>query len=476
MRKVLLFLVVGSLVGVLLADAPTQKWRKVNREFKKVFRDRKAGVDELVAVVKKMAELNDRRAVAELLKKALFHEEFAVRKATFEGLAKTTDERAVEVIAKEALRGRDSDRQYIILKILSNIKSKAVLRTMVKATASEDWRHRCIAAEALVNFEDEPMAKNRLKMLTKDKHIVVRHRAFHSLAAMDENVKIPKEFSGSTEFREGRFLPHTLYSDTLAVFVDFSNDMETEMALPKEEIERILKEEKEKEKHKRRPRRKPKEREKEEERSEEERKEEEYREKFVVTRLEYVKGKVLEFLTRLPEGVKVKLYRISTSVVQYSKKPVTVTEDELKNMREFLDEGLPGAARNWVLAMREAFADRMVDTVLLVGCGGPYGSIYDNYEEFIDWFDERNWMRGLRVYIWGVRADYRAGFLSDVGVLKWNKKNNEEVAFLRRFANMGNGGCGILDHRGKVPVPAISAERESEKKKKEEEKKESEEK
>ena len=466
-------LLLGLCIGVFLfADAPTRKWRSVNREFKKVLRDRKAKVGDIISVVKKMAELNDRRAVAELLKETLFHDEFAVRKATFKGLIETTDERAIEVIAKEVSRERDLNRQYLLLKILANFKTKDVKRVMLKAATSQDWRHRYIAAESLINFKEDALAKNKLKMLTRDKHILVRYKALHCFAEIDENAKVPKEFNRNTDFREGRFLPDTLYADTLAVFVDFSNDMETAMALPKEDIKRILKEEmrKKKEEKKKPPRRRPKPKEKEEgEEKTEEEKEQEYREKFVVSRVEYAKEKVLEFLTRLPEGVKVRLYRVSTSLAQYSKKPVEVTQEELKKMREFLDEGLPGAARNWVLALREVFDDESIDTVLLVGCGGPYGSMYDDYDEFIDWVEERNWMRGVKIHIWGIRADYEAGFVSDVKVLKWNKENNREVAFLRRFANTTGGKCGILDHRGKIPVPAVA---EEEKPKKEEPKKE----
>ncbi|MCX7703652.1 MAG: hypothetical protein N2234_06085 [Planctomycetota bacterium] len=476
MRKVILWMVVilcGFLLSPLFSDG--EKWEKVSKDFRDVMKNPRAGVKEIIEVVQRMAALNDRRAVGELIKETLFHKEFEVRKATFSGLAKTSDEKAIEVIVRSCATENEEDRKYILLRLVSRFKTKGAMEVLLKAAESGDWRHRLIAAEKLVDFKDELLAKNRLKSLSEDKNLLVRYYGLKGMAIVDEKSKMPDEFKRGTEFVEGRFLPEVIYSDTLAVFVDFSNDMDVEMALPEREIIKRLKE-MEKEKEKKEKPEPPKKKDGKEQPAADEiekEKEKEYRRNFVVSRLKYAKQEVLDFLERLPKGVKVKLYRVSSSLRGYSDKAVEVTKNELEGMKKFLDSGVPGPARNWELALRAAFEDAAVDTVLLVGCGSADGSRYDDYEEFLKWFEERSWARGIRLHIWGIRADYEAGFGDDIEILKWNKKNEAEVGFLRRLAQLGGGGCGILDHRGKVPIPEIPKEEpKKEEPKKEEPKKE----
>jgi hypothetical protein len=454
---VLLSLVMFAFSELAVSDEKGEKWEKVSKDFRKVVENPKAAAKEIIDVVKRMAALNDKRAVVELMKETLFHKNFEVCKATFEALIKTSDEKAIEAIAKNCAGENDANKRFVLLKIVSHFKTKSAMDVILKAAESSDWRHKLIAAQSLPNFKDELLAKNRQKTLSEDKNILIRYHALKGMLVFDEKAKLPDEFNKSTEFIEGKYLPETLYCDTIAVFVDFSNDMDTSMALPERDA---LKKAKELAQQQKKEPSHPKKKDGKEPSKEEleKQKEEEYKQNFVVSRLKYAKQEVIDFLSRLPKGVKVKLYRVSSSLRAYKEKPVEVTKDELTDMKKFLDDGIPSVARNWELALRSAFEDANIDTAVLVGCGGPDGSKYDDYAEFLQWFEERNWMRGLTLHILGIRADYEAGFGSDVDILKWNKKNEREVNFLRQLAQIGGGNCGIIDHKGKVAIPEIPKE------------------
>jgi len=452
--------VVGLVIvgGVLVAANPREVARarrqfedalsKLNKLLKKrraKEADLRKARKDLRAAIRKLASLNDPKAAKALLSKCINHPEFWVVRYTLEALKSgSTDEKTQDEIARFAARLRDVDTQFVVARICVGWKSRHVGRLFEQLADRGHWRLKVLAARGLAHFKTGS-AKGRLERLLRDRNISVRLAAAASLLLLGyPKEKIPKQLI-QQPFVEGHFLPKRLLTHRLIIMIDASNPMNTKMALTKEEIAAKLKELK-KEQPKQPPKKGPQKQDK----------EEFYRRHFVVSRFEFAKLKVRKFIESLPKEMEIRVMFVSGAVEEFTKKGEALRLSDRTAMADFwkwFDRRGTYPGRDLVEAFRRAFADPLADTVLLVTCGGPDKSDIDDFEEFLKWFGENNFYRGLRVHVAALVADFNAAKLTQPEQVARQERIDRIIAFLTKLANSADGHFSVLSHVGKVAIP-----------------------
>jgi len=461
MRR-LFFIAALATATLVFAGTSLRKWEEARRQFDKTFKDRKATASDKRKAVKMLAELDDFRAVRHLLREAMDDDEFSVRRAAFRGIAdKTTDVRAMGEVVKAAKGERSPEKRYVLARLAAGFAGKcpSVKRLLLGWVKDRDWRFRALCARYLGRYK-EPDAVSKLEWLVKkDVNRRVRFLAARSLLACGRDEKTLPEDLRKEEDDSFLFMPAFLQTDSLAILIDASNDMDVEMALPKSDIiERLREMRKESEEApKRRPRRPPRKGPQKPPTKEE--KEARYRSNFVVSRIEYAKKKALALIKSLPQGVTVRVYMVSAGL-RMSEAVKLGDERQMQKFETWLRKQDTKPGRDWLLAMKKVFADETVDTVLVIGCGAPHISEIDDPGEFISWLEEKNFSRGVRIFTAVLLADYAAAGLSRPQEIVRAQRVNAISDFFARFAKVGGGTRGMLDHVGKVPIPKVSVEPE----------------
>ena len=454
-------------VGVAWGANPAEV-RKARREFddafskyEKLLKKRRPKAAELrkaaarlKAAIRKLASLNDPKAVKVLITRCLNHKKFWVVRYTYEAVkANTTSEAAQDEVARLAMRQRDDNLRYVLARMCVGWKSRQVGRLFERLADGRQWRLKVLAAKGLALFKTGS-AKGRLERLLRDKHLSVRLAAAASLLALGyPKNKIPKPLR-QNPFVDGPFLPKRILTHRLIFIIDASNAMNTKMALTQDEIAERLKELQKTKKQQRRSDNKKK--------QQKQNKEEFYRQHFVVTRFEFAKLKVRKLIQSLPKEMEVRLLFVSGGVEEFSKKGEAINlsdKDTLKEFWQWYKERMTYPGRDLVEAFRRAFDDPVADTVILITCGGPDKSEIDDYEEFLRWFRQKNFYRGLQVHVAELVADFAAASLTRPEQVARQEQIDRITSFLSKLAQAGEGRFTAVSHIGKVATPSITPQK-----------------
>ena len=472
MRFLWLFVVC---VGVAWGANPAEV-RKARREFEDAFSkygkllkkrrpkpaELRRAAAKLKAAIRKLASLNDPKAVKVLLTNCLNHKKFWVVRYTYEAVkANTTSESAQDEVARFAMRQREEDLRYVMARMCVGWKSRQVGRFFERLADGRGWRLKVLAAKGLAFFKTGS-ARGRLERLLRDKHLSVRLAAAASLLALGyPKEKIPKLLR-ETPFVDGPFLPKRVLTQRLIIIIDASNPMNTKMALTQDEIAERLKELQKRQKEERRPKGNQKKQQKQD-------KEEFYKQHFVVTRFEFAKLKVRKLIQSLPKEMEVRLLFVSGSVEEFGRKGEAIRlsdKDILRKFWQWYERRTTYPGRDLVAAFRRAFDDPVADTVILITCGGPDKSEIDDYEEFLRWFRQRNFYRGLRVHVAELVADFGAAGLTQPEQVARQEQIDRITSFLSKLAQAGEGRFTAVSHIGKVAIPSGKPEKKPPEKKK----------
>jgi len=460
MRFLWLFVVcVGVVWGANLVEV-----RKARREFEDAFSKygkllkkrrpkaaelRKAAA-KLKAAIRKLASFNDPKAVKVLLTKCLNHKKFWVVRYTYEAVkANTTSEAAQDEVARFAMRQRDENLRYVLARMCVGWKSQQVGRFFERLADGRGWRLKVLAAKGLAFFKTGS-AKGRLERLLRDRHLSVRLAAAASLLTLGyPKEKIPKPLR-ETPFVDGPFLPKRILTQRLIIMIDASNPMNTKMALTQDEIAERLKELQKRRKQERRSKGDKK-------KQQTQDKEEFYKQHFVVTRFDFAKLKVRKLIQSLPKEMDVRLLFVSGGVEEFGRKGEAIRlsdKDTLKEFWQWYERRTTYPGRDLVTAFKRAFDDPLADTVILITCGGPDKSEIDDYEEFLRWFRQRNFYRGLQVHVAELVADFGAAGLTRPEQVARQERIDRITSFLSRLAQAGEGRFTAVSHTGKVALPS----------------------
>ena len=454
-------------VGVAWGANPAEV-RKARREFEDAFSKyekllkkrhpktaelRKAAA-RLKAAIRKLASLNDPKAVRVLITKCLNHKKFWVVRYTYEAIkANTTSEAAQDEVARLAMRQRDDNLRYVLARMCVGWKSRQVGRLFERLADGRQWRLKVLAAKGLALFKTGS-AKGRLERLLRDKHLSVRLAAAASLLTLGyPKNKIPKLLR-QTPFVDGPFLPKRVLTHRLIIMIDASNAMNTKMALTQDEIAERLKQLQKQQKQQRRSGN--------EKKQQKQNKEEFYRQHFVVTRFDFAKLKVRKLIQSLPKEMEVRVLFVSGGVEEFSKKGEAISLSDRDTLREFwqwYEERITYPGRDLVEAFKRAFDDPVADTVILITCGGPDKSEIDDYEEFLRWFRRKNFYRGLQVHVAELVADFAAASLTRAEQVARQEQIDRLTSFLSKLAQAGGGRFTAVTHIGKVPAPTSALQK-----------------
>lgn len=434
-------------------------------EYGKLLKKRRVKVSEVRAArrrlrsaIRKLASLNDSKAVRLLLTKCMNHPKFWVVSYTWESLKNSlTDERAKDEVARFAMRARDLDLQYVLARLCLGWKTRQVGRLFEQLADRGHWRLKVVAAKGLAYFKTGS-AKGRLERLVRDKNLSVRLAAASSLLVFGyPKKKIPEELLKPT-YVDGPFLPKTIFTQRLIIIIDASNPMNTKMALTQDLIAERLKEIQKQNKNTSVPQQKKP--------PTKQEKEEFYRKNFVVTRFDFAKMKVRKLIQNLPKQMELRVLFVSSCVEEFTKKGDALSLSDRSQMEKFwrwFEKRQTYPGRDLVEAFKKAFADPLADTVLLITCGGPDKSNIDDFDEFLKWFKENNFFRGLRVHVAAVTADYNAAKLTQPEQVARQEQIDRIVSFLTKLAQAGEGRFTAVSHLGKVAIPAIKQEKKESK-------------
>jgi hypothetical protein len=458
-------LAVLAATACALAGVDALKWNAARNKFLKEYKD----PAKIVDAVKELAALDDERAVELLCDKTLFHEKWSVCRATFDALLTIKDKNAVEYLAEEVRRETDPARKLVYVKFLKYFTGEPVIRNIRRALQDKRWEVVVTALEAASALKDRALIPDLEKLLNSP-NLRISFESSQVLSILGE--KVPDKFQ--VGLRTGLF-PDKIFSDKVIFLLDTSDDMNTRMSIPREDMEEILKKEaqqKEKEQPKA-PKKEEKQPTKEDEKAKKEREEKEYVDKFVRTRLSFAAEKLAKTVKSLESQTKANILSFGVATNGWLKTAEKVTKKDYEKLDAFLRLRTT-PARDIYSALKAAFAEEGVDTIYLISCGLPEGAAVEDTNKILQWVSEENFTRCVRIHTVAILSNYDAKDLAEDAVVRYKKRVEEVKSFLKELAQQNAGTFFFIDAAGKVEVPPISAPKEKEPvpEKKPEEKKE----
>jgi HEAT repeat protein len=465
--KTAIFLSLAVLAAAASAWAGVDalRWNAARNKFLKEYRD----PAKTVNAVKELAALDDERAVELLCEKTLFHEKWSVRKATFDALVLIKDTKATEYLAEEVRRETDPAKRLVYVKFLKHLTGEPVVRNVRRALQDKKWEIVVTALDAASVLKERALIPDLQKLLGSP-NLRVSFEASQVLSILGE--KVPDRFQLGP--RTSLF-PDRIMSDKVIFLLDTSEDMNTRMAIPREDMEEILKKEaqqKEKEQPKV-PRKEQKEPTKEDEKTKKEREEKEYVEKFVRARLSFATEKLAKAVKSLESETKANIISFGVTTNRWLKGAEKISKRDYEKLDAFLRLRTT-PARDANSALKVAFAEEGVDTIYLITCGLPEGAAVEDTDKILYWVNEENFTRCIKIHTVLVLSNYDAKDLSEDALVRYKKRVEEVKNFLKELSEQNQGTFFFIDTVGKVEAAPVSApvEKEPAPEKKPEEKKE----
>jgi hypothetical protein len=442
---VFLFLAVLLAAASARAGVDAIRWNAARDKFLKEYEDPAKVID----AVKELAALDDERAVALLSEKTLFHDKWSVRKATFDALTATKDPKAVESLAECVRRQTDPAKRIVFVKLLKYFTGAPVVRNIQRALQDKKWEIVVSALEAASTLKDKALIPD-LKKLLDSPNPRIAFESSEALSALGE--KVPEKFQVGQ--RTGLF-PDKIFSDKVIFILDESYDMDVKMAIPREDIEEILKKETQ-QKEKEQPKVPKKEQPKEDEKTKKEREEKEYVAKFVRSRLSFAAEKLTRAVKSLPPETRVNVITFGVRTDKWLKSADKLTKKEYEKLDSFL-RARTTPARDTYSALKAALAEEGVDTIYFISCGLPEGAAVEDTTKILGWLSEENFTRCVRIHTIAVLSDYDAKDIPEDAAVRYKKRVEGIKNFLSSLAGQNGGTFFSVDAVGKVETAPVSA-------------------
>ncbi len=428
-------LAVAVFCDSLSAGVDAHKWNVARRKFMK----EKDELKKLPELIDEMATLNDKRAVETLCKYTLFHKDYDIRVKTFDALATTTDEEAVNYLAEQVRRERKE--RLIYTRLLQFISGKDVLDNIKRALTDKRWEVVCTALEAARKHADKSLLGD-LKKKLDDRNARIAYEA--GLAYKACGGELPEKFKMEPT---GGILPAKLFSKKCLVLFDISDDMEVEMALPVHKLKEKLASLKT------------------------EPKPEDYKKHFVTMRQGYCAEECAKALSTLDRSAEVNVMTFSIGASLWRRKFDRFSKKDVEPLQKYLEKRMTRPARDVYEALRKAMNIEDVDTIIVVACGLPAGARQEDTSYILSWLKESNYERCIRIHTAVVLSRYLDKEPTEEQSLAYNKAVEPIMKFYREMASQNGGEFYSLTDHGKVPLSA-AAEKPKKEEKKEEPKKE----
>ncbi|MFH1421523.1 MAG: hypothetical protein ABIH42_02245, partial [Planctomycetota bacterium] len=241
--------------------------------------------------------------------------------------------------------------------------------------------------------------------------------------------------------------PAKIFSNKVLFLIDVSDDINMRMAVPLPDMEKLLSKEKQDEAKK--PEETGKKENGKERKEKEEKEEKEDTKKFVKTRLSYVTEKLMETVKSLDENTKANIITYSISVNKWLKSADNISKKDYEKLESFLNtRTMP--ARDIYSVLKTAFEEKEIDTIFLISCGLPQGSVVEDTDEILKWIAEENYFRCVNIHTVGILSNYEAEKLPADAVVRLNEMTDKVKNFLSDIAARNGGTFFYIDTIGKV--------------------------
>jgi len=187
-RFLLLSLVLILLPGVGQAEVSNQEWSKINKQFIKLWgQKKKAEACEL------LGKADDLRAVKKLFKiLTKYMETDDVNDAAQAALSTTTNEKAIDWLAKQVTKSMAPARRGTICDTLSKIKNPKIALALKRLlNKSKDAAARTAAIDSLGQMGEKSAIPDIIQALLKDKDWHVRFAAIEALVRFMDRRAVP---------------------------------------------------------------------------------------------------------------------------------------------------------------------------------------------------------------------------------------------------------------------------------------------
>ncbi|MHC4661382.1 MAG: HEAT repeat domain-containing protein [Planctomycetota bacterium] len=349
-------------------------YSKAKSEFLRTFK--RGNDEEKAAAVTEFAAQDDPRAVKMIIQHALFSGSRTVTDAAFEALAGITQPRAWAVIVDRLKKERSVEKRLVFARLVGFYRAADNESIIAIENALED-DSRDIRV-AVVRSLGQIKATRSMKLLEKILEGDDMRMVFEAAKALEAITDIKRKKYADPP-HAGVF-PDNMFTKYLYILIDASEDMDYDMPVPAADMD-LLEEEKKAEPEKKEEKKKT---EKKEEKKKEKKKKDEPKKndeppkpkepekpKDVLTRYQYTVKKLARFLRKLDPRVEVKI-ALYSSVVNPLESGFTPVKDlDIDALEKRISGIRPRGNRDTYKALQAAFAEKNLDSVILIACGLP---------------------------------------------------------------------------------------------------------